>query len=64
MPCTNCGRAASVGEFTLRFTPGSREPKVLELALCDGCLEEFLDEGDIEMLEPAIAVTAGETREL
>lgn len=46
-PCSNCGSAAARGPYELRFSLEGRDPKVLELQLCDACLGEFLEEDGI-----------------
>lgn len=50
MACTNCGQRGTVEEYTIRFTGGPNEPRRMDLELCDGCIEEFRAESDIELV--------------
>jgi hypothetical protein len=47
-PCSNCGDATAQGPQELRFSLEGREPKLLELHLCEACLGELLAEDGIE----------------
>lgn len=49
-PCSNCGGATARGPQELRFSLEGRESKVLELHLCEACLDELLAEDGIERI--------------
>jgi len=58
MTCTHCGDDVITKSYTLRCTPKTREPRVLDLHLCTDCLRQLCAEEDIELVEEAQYVTA------
>lgn len=51
MACTNCGVEDPSGEYELSFTRSEKGTRVLDLSLCDDCLDDFLAETEIQLAE-------------
>jgi hypothetical protein len=58
MTCTNCGDAPLAMEYTLRFTPEERKEKLLELHLCQACLQEICADPAVELVSDGMVPTA------
>lgn len=51
MTCTHCGDGKLTMSYTLRCTPSTREPRLVELQLCTDCIRQLCAEDDIELAE-------------
>lgn len=56
MTCTHCG-ATDSDRYTLRFSSGDQDDQRVKLYLCDECIEQFLAEGNAELVSPDIIAT-------
>ncbi|MFB6170318.1 MAG: hypothetical protein ABEJ06_04140 [Haloarculaceae archaeon] len=56
MDCTHCGWDSGIGSYTMRFSPSGRQPRTLDLRLCEVCAGDLLADPEVELVSPAIFV--------
>lgn len=49
--CTNCGQNEAPAAHTLRFEREDRSDRVVDLQLCEHCLDDIAGEPTVERLE-------------